>query len=541
MSLPPTCFFLLIFFVFPSHSFPLSTSSRWIVDKNSGDRLKLACVNWPGHLHVMIPEGLHKKPMKSVVSDISGEMGFNCVRLTWATYMYTRYPNVTVSETLDRWNLTVAKEGVAKNNPEVLGMSVVEAQNVVVDELGKGGLMVVLDNHVSLPKWCCGENDGNGFFGDEDFDPDEWVRGLVAVARRYKNNPSVVAMSMRNELRGPRQNVRAWYNYMQQGGVAIHQENPDVLVIFSGLSYDTNLGFLKSQPLTVDLDNKIVFEAHWYPFGQPPEKWIFQTNEYCANMTKLFMDNSGFLFRTNGNPVPLFLSEFGLDQRGGDEMENRYFVCVLATMAEYDIDWALWQLPGSFMLREGNIDMEDMFGMYDSKWEKLRNSTTLDRLQFVQTKIRDSDTSSIDSTSYVLYHPLSGQCVEASDALSITNCRHASQWDHAHDGGPIKLTNTDRCLTTVKQGLLAVVSDQIDCSSPQSSWNVVSISNHHLASKDNQGNNLCLEVDILTSKIVTNKCLCLDDDLRDVSRCEENPQSQWLKLIPISNKNNGKK
>ncbi|XP_024996662.1 uncharacterized protein LOC112529571 [Cynara cardunculus var. scolymus] len=534
MPLPPTCFFLLVFFVFPSHSFPLSTSSRWIVDQNSGDRRKLACVNWPGHLHVMIPEGLNKKPMKAIVSDISGEMGFNCVRLTWATYMYTRYSNVTVSESLDRWNLTVVKDGVAKNNPEVLEMSVVEAQNAVVNELGKGNLMVMLDNHVSLPQWCCGENDGNGFFGDENFDPDEWVQGLVAVAGRYKNNPSVVAMSMRNELRGRRQNVTAWYKYMQQGAVAIHHENPDILVIFSGLSYDTNLGFLKSQPLTIDLDNKIVFEAHWYPFGQPPEKWIFQTNEYCANMTKLFMDNSGFLFRTDENPVPLFLSEFGLDQRGGNEMENRYFVCVLATIAENDIDWALWQLPGSFMLREGIVDHEDVFGMYDSKWENLRNSTTLERLHFVQTNIQGSIASS-DSTSYVLYHPLSGQCVEASDdVLSMTNCRHASRWDHTQDGGPIKLTKTDCCLTTISQGLPPVVSDHDDCSSPQSSWNFVSVTNHHLASKDNQGNHLCLEVDPLTSRIVTNKCLCLDDNLRDVSRCEENPQSQWLKLIPIT-------
>lgn len=191
MPLRSTSMFLLVLFLFPFHSFPLSTSSRWIVDQISGYRVKLTCINWPGHLHVMIPEGLNKKPVKAIVSDISHTMGFNCVRLTWATYMYTRYSNVTVSESLDRWNLTGAKEGVRKNNPELLEMSVVEAQNAVVNELGKGKLMVVLDNHVSLPEWCCGENDGNGFFGDEFFDPDEWLQGLVAVARRYNSNPSV--------------------------------------------------------------------------------------------------------------------------------------------------------------------------------------------------------------------------------------------------------------------------------------------------------------------------------------------------------------
>ncbi|KAF5816024.1 putative cellulase [Helianthus annuus] len=534
MSSPFTYVFILHLFVFLSHSFPLSTSSRWIVDENTGDRVKLACVNWPGHLHVMIPEGLNKRPMKDIVSDISHKMGFNCVRLTWATYMYTRYSNLTVSESLDRWNLTATKEGVRKNNPEVLEMSIVEAQNAVVKAMGKGKIMVVLDNHISLPEWCCGYDDGNGFFGDEYFNPDEWVRGLVAVACRYKGNPSVVAMSMRNELRGPRQNVTTWYEYMQQGGAAIHHENPDILVIFSGLSYDTNLGFLKTQPLTISLDNKLVFESHWYSFGQPYDKWIFQTNDYCATVTKLFMDNSGFLLRMSGNAVPLFLSEFGLDQRGGNEMENRYFVCLLATVAEIDIDWALWQLPGSYMLREGKVDMEDVYGMYDFMWEKLRNSTMVDRLRFVQTMIQGYDHGPSSQASYILYHPLSGQCVGSSHHLSMTSCRHASHWIHEQDGGPIQLKNTNHCLTTVKQGMSPIISHLDNCSTPESSWNVVSSSKHHLASKDSQRNNLCLEVDASTLKIVTNKCLCLDDDLRDVIKCDDNPQSQWLKLIPVS-------
>lgn len=113
-SLPSTWIIILFYFVFNSYSFPLSTSSRWIIDENSCNRIKLKCVNWPGHLNVMIPERLHKKPIKSIVYDISNTMGFNCVRLTWATYMYTRYSNLTVSEPLDQWDLTVASGGSRK-------------------------------------------------------------------------------------------------------------------------------------------------------------------------------------------------------------------------------------------------------------------------------------------------------------------------------------------------------------------------------------------------------------------------------------------
>lgn len=343
-------------------------------------------------------------------------------------------------------------------------------------------------------------------------------------------------MSIRNELRGPRQNMTTWYDYMQQGGAAIHHQNPNILVIFSGLSFDTNLGFLKSQPITNNLDNKLVFESHWYSFGQPYDNWIHQTNEYCANVTKLFMDQSGFLLlHGNENRFPVFLSEFGLDQRGGNEMENRYFVCLLATVAEIDIDWGLWQLPGSYMLREGRVDMEDVYGMYDFMWDKVRNSTMVDRLRFIQTKIQlGVNEGQCNQTSYVLYHPLTGQCVEANNYLSMTDCQHASHWTHERDGGSIQLTSTTHCLTTVKQGMSPVMSNHDDCLTPRSFWNVVSSSKHHLASKDDEGNNLCLEVDPFTLKVVTNKCLCLDDDLRDVLKCEDNPQSQWLKLIPIN-------
>ncbi|GJW20314.1 ricin B, lectin domain, glycoside hydrolase, partial [Tanacetum coccineum] len=225
------------------------------------------------------------------------------------------------------------------------------------------------------------------------------------------------------------------------------------------------------------------------------------------------------------NPVPLFLSEFGIDQRGGSEMENRYFICLLATVAEHDIDWGLWQLPGSFMLRDGQVDMEDVYGMYDFTWENIRNSRVLERLRFV---IRNQATR-----HYFLYHPLSGQCIKASgDTLLMTNCQQASKWNHDHDGGSIQLANTPQCLTTSKQGASPMITDQVNCSSPQSSWNVVSSSRHHLASKDNEGNNLCLEVDISSLNIVTNKCLCLDDDLNDVPSCGYNPTRQWLKLIP---------
>ena len=81
----------------------------------------------------------------------------------------------------------------------------------VVNNLGANHLMAILDNHISKPGWCCSLNDGNGFFGDEYFNVDVWLKGLSRVAAMFREVPNVVGMSLRNELRGSRQNVDDWF------------------------------------------------------------------------------------------------------------------------------------------------------------------------------------------------------------------------------------------------------------------------------------------------------------------------------------------
>lgn len=80
-----------------------------------------------------------------------------------------------------------------------------------MSSLGEHNIMVILDNHVSKPEWCCSNSDGNGFFGDTYFDPEVWLAGLARVAAMFRNSSNVIGMSLRNELRGPKQNVGDWY------------------------------------------------------------------------------------------------------------------------------------------------------------------------------------------------------------------------------------------------------------------------------------------------------------------------------------------
>ncbi|TVU15557.1 hypothetical protein EJB05_39082, partial [Eragrostis curvula] len=387
----------------------LSTASRWIVDQ-SGNRVKLACVNWPSHLEPMLAEGLSKQPVGVIAGDVAA-MGFNCVRLTWPTFLVTNasYSDLTVAQSFLRLNLTESLAGIRANNPGIVDLKLIDAYKAsssrslflsfssipaatmararatVVSSLGEKNVMVILDNHVSKPAWCCGNNDGNGFFGDTYFDPDVWVDGLTKMATMFAGVPNVVGMSLRNELRGPRQNPNDWYKYMQRGAEAVHAANPRALVILSGLSFDNDLAFINSRPLNLSFTGKAAFEVHWYSFSNTQEWASGNANQACAR-TSGGVSRKALYLLDKGWPV--ILSEFGVDNRGGNRNDNRYWGCVAAVAADMDLDWALWTLQGSYYLREGVLDLDEVYGVLDRAWAKPRNETALRRVQALQRPFR---------------------------------------------------------------------------------------------------------------------------------------------------------
>lgn len=173
-----------------SQSLPLSTRGRWIVDSQTGQRVKLSCVNLVSHSQSMLAQGLDKRSLKDLANDISSR-DFNCVRLTWSIHMFTRHSQETIGDVFDGLDIGKVKSGVQKYNPKILNMTVANAFKTVIDGLGNAGLMIVLDNHISQPRWCCSLNDGNGFFGDRNFNPIEWLQGLAYVARHFSCRPHV--------------------------------------------------------------------------------------------------------------------------------------------------------------------------------------------------------------------------------------------------------------------------------------------------------------------------------------------------------------
>ncbi|PWA81786.1 ricin B, lectin domain, Glycoside hydrolase [Artemisia annua] len=522
---------LLLLAVKFSYPLPLSTKSRWVVNDLTGERVKFKCVNWPAHLEPMLAEGLDKRPLSLIAKHV-GLLGFNCVRLSYATHMFTRYSNKTVVQSFRDLKLTNAINGLQMNNPQVLNLTLVDALSKVIDVIVSYGVMVVLDNHISRPMWCCSNDDGNGFFGDKDFDPREWLNGWTIVGARYRNTPMVVAMSLRNELRGRRQNVNEWYRWVRQGVTTIHKANPNVLIIVSGLNYDLDFSYLKSKPLGLEnvLPNKIVYETHMYSFSDGQAKWLHRPlNQNCDSVIRDINKRVGFV-TTGPHPAPLFISEFGVNLMGTNRADNYFLTCYMAYLAESDLDWALWALQGSYYLRQGVQNTDEQYGLLDTNWTQLRNPDFNRKLYLIHQTLQ---VPKLTSSNYTfMYHPLTGRCIEYDNKNQIfaDECDKLTRLSHVGDWNPIQLATTPLCIMMGGEGLPVKLTT--DCYAEQSTWR--SISRFQIASKDVNGTDLCLDYDPnSSSKILSKKCVCRG---KYASKCLNNPQSQWFKFVSTNSR-----
>ena len=90
-----------------------------------------------------------------------------------------------------------------------------------------------------------------------------------------------------------------------------------------------------------------------------------------------------------------------------------------------------------------------------------------------------AEPSSNSSKSYIIYHPLNGQCVKVNNnnELELGDCDGQSKWNQ--EGQQIKLVGNDTCIEAISDGSQVKLSN--DCKSKQSFWKTLSATNLHLS------------------------------------------------------------
>ncbi|KAF2824435.1 glycosyl hydrolase family 5 protein-like protein/cellulase, partial [Ophiobolus disseminans] len=368
------------------HAFPdtpFHTSNQWVVD-SKGAKFTYVGVNWPGAGEVMIPEGLQYQSIESIVSKIKN-LKMNSVRLTFAIEMIDdikdRGGDVTIQKAFQK---ALGSKGdavyanVVKNNPQFSATTTRLQQQIYVH----------LDNHMSKGKWCCGGGDGNTWFGDTDFNVNNWRRGLEYMADWSKKWPNMVSIGLRNEFRKPDKagsslayNWRTWYEQVIPAADLVNKANPNILIFLSGLDYDTKMtpipggddlgGGKKFLLSDFKYKDKLVLELHNYQ----------NSAGACGDIESGLWNNG---FKATGakavNVMPVLLTEFGFTQ-ADNSYSKVYATCLKKLMPQWKSGWMVWALSGSYYIRSGTQDFEEAWGLLNHQWSDWRNKDAITALK----------------------------------------------------------------------------------------------------------------------------------------------------------------
>ncbi len=241
----------------------LNSSGSNLISATSRLPVRLRCVNWYGaHLHTFVAGGLDKRSCGEIAESIR-QLGANCVRIPLSVQVVLTNP------------LPPASALAALNASECTAHSDLQVLDCQVRELTKRGLMVILNNHNSFPGWVgAHQAKPQGLWHTQQFPTSAWVASLAALAFRYKRNPLVVGIDIRNEIHDQDGVVITWGKSNDTDSdwkaatllvdAALREVNPNVLVIVSGLCCAYDLRAMQ------DLENyrsQYVFTTHVYTFS----------------------------------------------------------------------------------------------------------------------------------------------------------------------------------------------------------------------------------------------------------------------------------
>jgi endoglucanase len=369
-------------------SLPLHVQGQWIVDDNN-QRLKLAGVNWYGaeeQDHVVA--GLQIADLNQIAAKIKA-LGFNSVRLPWSNEMYETNPPVG--------DLVVAA------NPHLKGLHAMEVFDSVVNALANQGLLVILDNHVSTADWCCSNTDGNQLWYNSRYPQTAWLADWQGMAQRYRTQPAVVAVDLRNEPRAtatwggdPQYD---WHAAAQLGGNTVLGVNPTLLVMVEGINYASDLTGVAKLPVTLNVPNHVVYSVHDY-------SWYHNGLSSYAQLQQQLDQAWGYILAPSEiYTAPVWIGEYGTCHTNSACLQDStfgsqgfWFSSFLLYLKQKDIDWNYWALNGTQATgMSRTFGAEETYGVLDMSWLSPAGPPVVSLLQTLQGVIPASQGPGVGS------------------------------------------------------------------------------------------------------------------------------------------------
>jgi len=315
----------------------LSTQGKYIVDEK-GRKVILAGISWfGGETTNLSPHGLWAQPLSRFIKIIK-DHGYNHIRYPWTNEMFfegARTQSINAME-----------------NPDLVDLTPLEIMDAVIDACGKAGLKVYLDRHRPLSG---GQSE---LWYVSKVSEEKWIEDWKFLAKRYKGNPTVIGADLHNEPHGTAcwgcgEKQRDWRLAAEKCGNAIHEVNPDWLIIVEGNDHYGEEGWQKGEsywwggmlkgakefPVRLNKPNKLVYSAHDYDKNVFMQPW-FEVSNFPDNMPDIWDDKWGYLAKENIAPV--LIGEFGSLLR--DRTDIKWLQNLIAYMNKNNIHWTFWCL-----------------------------------------------------------------------------------------------------------------------------------------------------------------------------------------------------
>lgn len=322
----------------PAKDVPKPTTDDWlsvkgnkIVDKN-GKEVWLTGCNWFGYnTGTNTFDGLWACDLNTSIASIA-DHGFNLLRVPISSELIKNWSN---------GNYPTANFNQATNS-YLVGMNSLEIFDYVVGQCRANGLKIMIDIH-------CAKTDSMGhmkaLWTDGDISEKDYLDTLAWMAKRYKNDDTIIAFDLENEPHGkPNESPRAkwdnskdsdnWKYIAEKAANSVLKQNPNVLIMVEGIEIypiDTkkngnfsstnsadyyfnwwggNLRGVKDNP--VDLgkyQNKLVYSPHDYGPAVYQQPWFKSGYSYDSLYKDCWHDN-WFYIQEEGI-APLLIGEWG--------------------------------------------------------------------------------------------------------------------------------------------------------------------------------------------------------------------------------------
>lgn len=314
---------------------PLQTKGRYIIDR-ANVRFKLATVNWYGASdEQFIPGGLDVQHRQDIANTIR-RMGFNSVRLPYADETVRKNPLI--------------ESHLLAANADLVGSNALGVFQAVIEALTDAGLAVIINNHITEARWCCDGNLCDGTWSNDYLGPfcrvsqteDDWIQNLETIMRPHVNNPFVVGVDLRNEVRSVwgKYSWKAWARAAEKAAGRLLHIQPDWLMIVEGVSSANDLSGARDRPVELTVPNKLVYSAHvygWSGWGQLSPYWRRPYASFAADML------SNWAYLLEADIAPVWIGEIGVPDEP-NKGDLHYWKNLITYLKLTDADFGYWAI-----------------------------------------------------------------------------------------------------------------------------------------------------------------------------------------------------